>query len=143
MDLAFWDTSALIPLWIPDQAPRHLNQLAYRYKPVVWWGTTVEAHSVFARQLRAGSMTEDEHAGALANLAVWKRKWQEVAPSLALRTVAEELLGRYPLKAADALQLAAAYIWSDQRPFSRTFICGDKRLLGIARSVGFHGLAID
>jgi hypothetical protein len=41
------------------------------------------------------------------------------------------------------MQLAAAYIWSEQRPFRRCFISGDKRLLGAARSVGFHAIAID
>ncbi|MGA3053896.1 MAG: hypothetical protein ABSD63_06795 [Candidatus Korobacteraceae bacterium] len=52
-------------------------------------------------------------------------------------------MDRYPLSAADAMQLAAAYIWSEQRPFRRCFISGDKRLLGAARSVGFHAIAID
>lgn len=143
MEFAFWDTSALVPLWIPNQASRHLQQLARRYTPVVWWATPVEACSAFARELRAGTLSADEYANAQENLKIWKRKWREIQPSDALRTLAGELLDRYPLRAADALQLAAAYIWSDQRPFSRCFIAGDKRLLGVARSVGFRAIAID
>lgn len=142
MEAAFWDTSALVPLWIPNQASARLQQLAHRYTPVVWWATSVEARSAFAKQLRTGSLSADEHANALANLKTWKRKWQEIGPSDSLRALAEELLDRYPISAADALQLAAAYTWSDQRPFSRCFIAGDNRLLGAARSTGFHAIAI-
>jgi predicted nucleic acid-binding protein len=88
-------------------------------------------------------LTAEEHANAHDNLAVLKRKWQEIEPSNPLRALAVELLDRYTLSAADALQLAAAYIWSSQRPFSRHFIAGDKRLLGAARSVGFRVIEID
>ena len=142
MEAAFWDTSALVPLCLRNQASPRVQQLAHRYSPVVWWATSVEACSAFANQLRVGSVSAHDHAAAQANLKTWKRKWQEVQPSELLRTIAEELLDRYRLTAADALQLAAAYIWCDQRPFSRCFICGDKRLLSAARSVGFHVIPI-
>jgi uncharacterized protein len=143
MEAAFWDTSALVPLCIRNQASPSVQRLAHRYSPVVWWATSVEACSAFARELRAGSVSADDHAAAQENLRTWKRKWREVQPSESLRTIAEELLDRYPLSAAGAMQLAAAYIWSEQRPFRRCFISGDKRLLGAARSVGFHAIAID
>ena len=143
MESAFWDTSALVPLCVPNQASPRVRQLARRYAPVVWWATPVEARSAFAGQLRAGALTTEEHANAHDNLAALRRKWQEIEPSDPLRTLAGELLDRYPLSAADALQLAAAYIWSDHRPFRRSFISGDKRLLGAARSVGFRVIAID
>lgn len=143
MQAAFWDTSALVPLCVPNQASPRLHQLAHRYSPVVWWATPVEATSALARELRAGSLTPNEHADAHGSLAILKRKWQEVQPSEPLRTLAEELLDRYPLSAADALQLAAAYTWSDRRPFNRYFISGDKRLLNAARSMGFRAISID
>ena len=143
MELAFWDTSALVPLFVPNQASPRVQQLAHRYPPVVWWATSVEARSAFARELRGGSLTSDEHANAQENLKIWKRKWQEVQPSESLRMTAEELLDHYALSAADALQLAAAYTWSDRRPFNRYFIAGDKRLLNVARSVGFRAIPLD
>lgn len=143
MDFAFWDTSALVPLWIPNQASRRLQQLAHRYSPVVWWATAVEARSAFAKVLRAGSMSVDEHSHAVANLKIWKRKWREIEPGDSLRNLAEELLDRYPLSAADSLQLAAAYIWSHRHPFDRCFISADNRLLSAAGSIGFRALSID
>jgi predicted nucleic acid-binding protein len=114
-----------------------------RYAPVVWWATPVEARSAFAREFRAGSLTAEEHSNASSSLSALQRRWQEILPSDGLRALAEELLDRYPLSAADALQLAAAYIWSDRHPFDRSFISADKRLLSAAGSIGFRTLAID
>ncbi len=142
MEPAFWDTSGLVPLCVRNRASAGAHQLFRRYTPVVWWATPVEARSALTRELRAGSLTAEEYSNASSNLVTLKRRWQEIQPSDPLRVLAEELLERYRLRAADALQLAAAYIWSDRRPFNRCFISGDKRLLGVARSVGFRGIAV-
>lgn len=142
MEAAFWDTSALVPLCIPNQTTPVLQQLARRYQPVVWWATSVEARSAFSRELRSGSLTVEEHVRALDYLSRLQRKWREVQPSESLRAVAAELLDRYSLRAADALQLSAAYTWSVRRPFNRHFICGDKRLSEAAQSIGFRVLQI-
>ena len=44
---------------------------------------------------------------------------------------------RFPLKAADALQLAAGLAWTSGRPRSRAFISGDTQLLEAAGQLGF------
>jgi hypothetical protein len=44
----------------------------------------------------------------------------------------------YPLRAADALQLAAALIWCNRHPRGKTFISGDERLLEAAEKEGFN-----
>jgi predicted nucleic acid-binding protein len=44
----------------------------------------------------------------------------------------------YPLKAADALQLAAAWTWCSGDAQGCTFISGDAQLLEAARQVGFQ-----
>jgi predicted nucleic acid-binding protein len=138
VEAAFWDTSALVPLCIPNQTTPVLQQLARRFLPVVWWATCVEARSAFARELRGGALTAEEHTRAQEYLSRLKRKWREVQPSESLRTMAEELLDRYPMRAADALQLSAAYTWSMRRPFNRHFISGDRRLSEAAQSIGFR-----
>ena len=83
-------------------------------------------------------MTTSEHTAAGVRLERLRRRWREMQPSEALRTQAEAFLTSYPLKAADALQLAAAYIWCLGTPQSRLFISGDSQLLQAARQVGFH-----
>jgi len=64
--------------------------------------------------------------------------WREIPPSEDLRDQAERLVDRFPLKAADALQLAAAMAWCLGCTKSRAFISGDKQLLDAARHLGFQ-----
>jgi len=71
-----------------------------------------------------------------------RQDWVEVAPDHALRSFAEELPDRFSLRAADALQLAAAYTWTMQRPDGRPFISGDKRLLEAAAQLGFRAITV-
>ena len=143
MEPAFWDTSALVPLCVRNHSSARANQLFRRYAPVVWWVTPVEARSAFARELRAGLLTAEDYSHASSNLAALQRKWQEILPTDGLRALAEELLDRYSLSAADALQLAAAYMWSGGHPFDRFLITADKRLLSAAGSIGFRVLSLD
>jgi len=53
------------------------------------------------------------------------------------RSVAERLLTVHPLRAADALQLAAALVWSEGSPDQRAFACLDDRFREAARKEGF------
>jgi hypothetical protein len=64
----------------------------------------------------------------------------KLGPTEALRDEAELLLARFPLSAADALQLAAAMTWAGGHPRGRVFICGDARLLDAARRLGFQAV---
>jgi len=61
-------------------------------------------------------------------------------PTEALRAHAEALVDRFPLKAADSLQLAAALAWCGDSPQGRAFISGDKQLLLAASQLGFHAI---
>ncbi len=138
MEAAFWDTSALVPLCVQQQGTPRLRQLVRQYALVVWWATSVEARSAFARDLRSGILTDVENAQAQQRLEALRSVWREVQPTEPLRSLAESLLDSYQLRAAGALQLAAAYTWSLNRPFNRHLISGDKRLLQAAREVGFR-----
>jgi predicted nucleic acid-binding protein len=104
----------------------------------VWWATPVEMRSAFERLLRLGQLTPQEHAAAGVRLDTLRRGWRELQPSEALRSQAERLLMRYPLKAADALQLAAAWHWSSGHPQACVFISADVQLLDAARQAGFQ-----
>ena len=54
-----------------------------------------------------------------------------------VRVRAGRLLAAHPLRAADALQLAAALVWSDDQPQGESFVCLDERLRAAAASEGF------
>lgn len=86
-------------------------------------------------------MTFSEHADAGVRLEKLRRGWRELQPSEALRAQAELYLERFPLKAADALQLAAAFIWCSGKLEKCVFISGDVQLLEAARQAGFQVVA--
>lgn len=103
----------------------------------VWWAARVECISALARRSREGVLgtTGEEHARrALGMLA---GSWSEILPTDRLRTLAERLLAVHPIRAADALQLAAALQWCAGEPIGRPFVCLDQRLREAARREGF------
>jgi predicted nucleic acid-binding protein len=134
---AFWDSSALIPLCVHEQSSDKVKRLAKQLAPVVWWGTTVEIHSAIARLHRSGALDDGGRQAALNRLAVLSRGWREVLPSDKLRDQAGILLNTYPLRSADSLQLASAFIWSQQRTARRKFVSSDLRLCEAAAQAGF------
>jgi uncharacterized protein len=139
MEPAFWDASALVPLCVKQQATPMAEALSKKYGVVVLWAAPVEVRGAFARLLRVGQLTSTGNVHALVVLAELRSKWYEIAPDPSLRDQAERLLDRFSLKAADALQLAAALAC---RPRARAFISGDAQLLEAARQLGFQDLRI-
>jgi predicted nucleic acid-binding protein len=134
---AFWDSSALNPLFANEPASPSARALSGQFSPVVWWATSVEINSAIARLHRTGRMDDRAKAAALDRFQAMRRDWYEVFPSDAVRDRAESLLHTYPLRAADSLQLAAALVWCRNRPKGRTFISADKRLCDAATHAGF------
>jgi hypothetical protein len=77
---------------------------------------------------------------AEAALAVLRKQWREIAPDENVRDHGGTMLSRFPLRAADALQLAAAMVWAMGRPTERAFISGDAQLLNAATQLGFEAI---
>lgn len=140
MTPAFWDSSALVPICVRQQASPLVHRLIGRYEVVVWWATAVEIRSVMERLLRLKELSANQHAGAEKRLDQLRAVWTEVHPDTALRAQAEKILTRFPLRAADALQLSAAMTWAMDRPQGRAFISGDTALLDAARRLGFEAV---
>ena len=63
--------------------------------------------------------------------------WHEVEPSDILPESATRFLCVHPLRAADALQLAAAFMAAERRPASLQVVTLDERLADAARKEGF------
>ena len=107
---------------------------------VVWWGASVEVRSAIARELRTGKITSNGQVQAIVKLNELRREWDEILPSNELRDRAETIVERHQLRAADALQLAAALAWCSGHPRNRAFISGDAQLLAAAAQAGFNAL---
>jgi predicted nucleic acid-binding protein len=141
-EVAFWDSSALVPLCLDQSSAGNAKNFIEKYELIVWWAAPVEVHSAFARLRRMKQISEEELAEAYRRLDVLRTDWREIGPSFALRELAEEFPHRYELRAADALQLAAALTWAMHRPQGRPFLSGDQRLLEAARQLGFKTIEI-
>ena len=107
----------------------------------VWWGATAEFAAALARREREGSLTPTDVSGLLERLRALSQTWYEVRPDQRVKGVATRLLRVHPLRAADALQLAAALVAADDEPESTGFICFDARLNDAASREGFAILA--
>jgi uncharacterized protein len=126
-----------VPLCVPGQADPRGRRILAEYPPVVWWGTPVEMASAFARLRRGGPLTPAQAEAAHRRMAMLRRTWCEVQPVPEVRELAEDRLDRHELRAADALQLAAALVWCNRRPSGHHFICLDRKLRMAARAEGF------
>ncbi|MGH9726673.1 MAG: type II toxin-antitoxin system VapC family toxin [Candidatus Acidiferrales bacterium] len=135
---AFWDASAVVPLCVHEPVSARARALLKTHPPVVWWATPVEVSSAIERLRRAGLLDTDDAGLAQKDLQVLTRGWKEIRPHDDLRSVAIQLMQKYPLRAADGLQLAAATVWCMGRPAKHDFICSDDRLSDAARIFGFR-----
>jgi predicted nucleic acid-binding protein len=104
---------------------------------VVWWATTVECVSALARRERDELLDAAGMAVAIERLDATAAAWREVLPTSHVRRTAVRLLRIHPLRAADALQLAAAVIASDGDQRSLPFVTLDQRLALAAQREGF------
>ncbi len=104
---------------------------------VVWWGTRVECVSALRRQVREGALTSAGEHQSREILATLSRAWAEIQPLEAVRLSAERLLAVHSLRAADALQLAAALEWCDSRPAGKGLVTFDGHLRAAAETEGF------
>jgi uncharacterized protein len=104
---------------------------------LVWWGSEVECVSALARLERDGALSPQAITLALKQLGRLAAGWHEVDPSDAVREAAARFLRVHPLRAADALQLAAAFLAAERRPASLEIVTLDDRVGTAARKEGF------
>ena len=142
--MRFWDSSALIPLFVREEhSPLVEALVGDDPEMMVWWAGPVECASAVHRLRREGVFAAAAAAEVLATLSAALDAANVVQPGDALRAKALRLLGVHPLRAADALQLAAAQLWAREMPAGRDFVCLDERLRSAAILEGFRVLPVD
>ena len=97
----------------------------------------MECVSALARLERDGALDPQAAVLAFDRLKQLAAGWHEVDPSDIVRETAVRFLRVHPLRAADALQLAAAFIAAEQRPASLEMITLDERLASAGQKEGF------
>ncbi len=135
----FWDSSALVPILLPEARSEALTALLSTDKEVViWWATPLECQSALYRRHRDSALTSPQIREMTERLRAFVEHADTIAPTDDVRRRAARLLASHPLRAADALQLAAALIWCEEQPHNETFVSLDDRLCAAARKEGFE-----
>ncbi len=140
--MRFWDASALFPLLIREPGTE-LSQQWLQEDPEValWTLTRVELASSIERRAREGALHRTERATLLQRAARIASDAHEVIDVAAVRARALAVLARHALRAADALQLAAALLVADPDPSSLAMVVLDRRLADAAAREGLNVLS--
>ncbi len=136
--MRFWDASAVVPLVVAEEATNQCRKfLAEDPEVVVWCLTPVEVISALTRRRRESALKPTEFRKAKEQLVLLERAWSEVVSLERVRERARRLLESHPLRAADALQLAAALVAAEDNPADVPCVTLDRRLALAAEKEGF------
>ena len=135
--MKYWDSSAIVALLVEERATAGLREI-HEQDPeqTVWCFSSVEIASAVARRVGEGLLPAERDSLAAA-LRLLSERWREIVSLEPVRSRALRLVHTHPLRAGDALQLAAALVATDERPEVLPFVCVDERLRDCARSEGF------
>ena len=136
--MKYWDSSALISLFVTEaESEERASLLKEDTRVVTWWGSRIECASALNRLQREQSLDERGLVQALGNLDAFCETCVEILPSEEVRKRAMRLLRIHSLRAADALQLGAALVAAHEDPSSLVLVTSDDRLKLAAQREGF------
>lgn len=142
--MKFWDSSAVVPLVLAEATtPAAQGALAADTGMAVWWGTSVECLAALARAERDHRLDRTAMSDAVAALRLVRSGWSEIDATTRLREIAERIVRTHPLRAADALQLAAASVAAEGQARDLPFVTMDDRLAVAAEREGFPVVRFD
>lgn len=136
--MKFWDSSAIVPLIIQEEQSKLCENLLKEDSQIlVWTYTATEVLSALFRKYREGKLSDRELLIPQEKLNLLESSWSEVLPKESIKLRAHRLLATHSLRAADALQLAAALVAFRDQPEEKHFITFDQNLVKAARQEGF------
>ena len=137
--MRYWEASALVSLCIAEAATESTRALVTQ-GIVTWSVSAVEVASAIERRARERHLSEAGRAAARAALEELRAAWTEISMVGSVRDRALRLVATHSLRAADAMQLAAALVAVSDRPAGHDFVCTDARLRLAASREGFRVL---
>jgi predicted nucleic acid-binding protein len=136
--MRFWDSSALVPLVVRQVGWEAAERWVEEDSDVAAWVLTdVEVQSAIRRLAREGALSEAEASSAEGQARALRNALYLVTDVEWVRAQAHRLLRLHTLRAADALQLAAALAWADGDLSGRILHTFDRRLGLAATREGF------
>ncbi len=136
-NLAFWDTSGVVPLCCFQATSQTLRSLRRKCEVVAWWASAIEAQSALKRLLEEKQISQIAYDEAVKRLEIQSETWREILLTEKVRELAKTIIKTQNLRTLDALQLAAALVWCFDKPKGRIFVCCDEKLSEAARKIGF------
>lgn len=91
-NLAFWDTSAIVPLCCFQTASQALRRLRRKYEVVTWWASPIEGQSALKRLLRDKEISQAAYNEAVKRLQIQSETWREILPTEKVRELAKNLI---------------------------------------------------
>lgn len=136
--MRFWDSSALIPLVLAERSTTRVRRWLREDPDVIVWALTrVELLSALARRRREEPESASQLLAARRDLLGAWEQWSEVTAVELVRRHAERVVETHPLRAADALQIAAALVAAEGDPATLEFVSLDRNLTEAAEREGF------
>ncbi len=135
--MLYWDASALVSLCVEEQDTALLRGLI-EGGIVTLAVSRVEIASAIERRSREGRLVPQGRLRAIAALDELADAWTEIQSIAPVCERALRLLAIHPLRAADAMQLAAALVGVSDQPRGHGFVCTDRRLREAALREGFR-----
>jgi uncharacterized protein with PIN domain len=137
--MRFWDSSAIVPLVVSEPESEYcLKALTEDQDMLVWCLSYLEVLSALSRRLREDVIDNSTFQEAKRRTKLILERAYEVKAITQVRSRAARLLEVHPLRAADACQLAASMVATQEDPDRVFMICFDRRLEAAARKEGFH-----
>jgi uncharacterized protein len=137
--MRFWDSSALVPLLIHE---RESEFCAAAYgtdrEILIWTLTKVEVFSALCRRMRDKTLDDKIFETARIRMVDLFDTVYEVTALDRVKDRAMRLLRVHPLRAADALQLAAVLVATKEKVDRLPVMCLDDRLTEAAKLEGFE-----
>jgi predicted nucleic acid-binding protein len=137
--MRFWDSSAIIPLIVREEQSKYCLR-AYRADSdmLVWTMSKLEVLGALCRRMRDGALGPTSFDSAALRTNRLFESIYEVDAIQRVKERAMRLLRVHPLRAADALQLAAVMVGTEENVRRLPFMCFDDRLAAAARLEGYE-----
>ncbi len=137
--MRYWDASALVPLFVAEPDSQRVREWLSEDDGIVTWvWTRTEIVSAIERRAREGVLSRAQRRRVFGLFSALAASWDEVTDVLAVRSLADLLLARHSLRAADAGQLGAALLVRDQLGAALPFVCLAERLSAAAELEGLR-----
>lgn len=136
--MKFWDSSALVAAVVVESGTASIRGIGHRDPDrVIWRLTEIEIASGLWRRRRSNDLTEDARSVAQHGADQLLSNAIVIADVPPVVNRARRLLATHNLRAADALQLAAALVATEDQPSRFAFVTLDDRLAEAASREGF------